>query len=138
MGSAIGWTLGTLATLAFVGFVFLLVRGGAQPYRAERALAVRLAQDGRPAGAEVLRLDRQPGGDDLFAVPMKLAVRYADATGGKRYTDLHVYIDKELLANFMPGRTVHVRYDPEDPGRVAVDRALTPTEIPAEWRRAAP
>ncbi|WP_235049606.1 hypothetical protein [Bordetella bronchiseptica] len=39
MGSTAWWMAGTLATLAAVGFVALLVRGGARPYEAERALA---------------------------------------------------------------------------------------------------
>jgi len=134
MGSAGGWIVGTAVTLAAVVFVLLLVRTGAQPYREERVLASRLAQSGLPAPAEVLTLDRQPGGADLFAVPMKLGVRYADAAGHERRTDLHVYIDNELLANFLPGKTVFLRYDPADPASIAVDRARTPTEIPAAWR----
>ncbi|AWP73649.1 DUF3592 domain-containing protein [Bordetella bronchiseptica] len=137
MGSTAWWIAGTLATLAAVGLVALLVRGGARPYETERALAAQLARTGRPAQAEVLALDRQPGGE-LYAAPMKLALRYADAMGRARQAELHVYIDSELLVNFMPGQAIHVRFDPSDAARIAVDRERSPTEIPAAWRRRHP
>ena len=133
MSNAGWWVIGTVATVAFVAFVAMIVRDAARPYEDERSLAARLARSGQPALAEVLSLDRQPGGQ-LYAVPMKLALRYADTGGREQRADLRVYIDRELLATFMPGKTIHVRYDTNHPTRLAVDRDLSPTEIPAAWR----
>ncbi|HYG45489.1 MAG TPA: DUF3592 domain-containing protein [Bordetella sp.] len=133
MGNAVWWVIGTVATVAFVAFVAMVVRETARPYEDERSLAARLAHTGQPVLAEVLALDRQPGGKP-YAAPMKLGVRYADANGREQRADLRVYIDRELLAAFMPGKTIHVRYDANHPSRLAVDRQLSPTEIPATWR----
>ncbi|MCD0502838.1 DUF3592 domain-containing protein [Bordetella petrii] len=133
MGNAVWWVIGTVATLAFIAFVAMIVRDAARPYEDERSLAKRLATTGQLATAEVLALDRQPGGEP-FAVPMKLGLRYADATGREQRADLKVYIDRELLSAFMPGKQIHVRYDVNHPSRLAVDRELSPTEISATWR----
>src|SRR5690606_21416356 len=85
-----------------------------RPYEDERSLAERLARTGQQAVAEVLNLERQPGGD-VYAVPMKLGLRYGDAHGRQQHVDLRVYIDRELLSAFMPGKIVHVRYDARHP-----------------------
>jgi len=132
--SNLGWWIGgTIATLAFIGFVAMIVRDNARPFDEERKLAAQLAQAGQPATARVLALDRQPGGRP-YAAPMKVSLCYADADGCEQQAEVRVYIDSELLANFMPGQTVHVRYDRQHPGRIAIDRQLSPTEIPAAWR----
>ncbi|GAB1577454.1 DUF3592 domain-containing protein [Bordetella petrii] len=133
MSNAGWWVIGTVAGLAFVAFVAMIVRDAARPYEDERSLAERLARTGQQALAEVLNLERQPGGD-VYAVPMKLGLRYGDAHGRQQRVDLRVYIDRELLSAFMPGKIVHVRYDARHPSRIAVDRQLSPTEIPAAWR----
>ncbi|MBO9357272.1 DUF3592 domain-containing protein [Bordetella petrii] len=127
------WVAGTIATLLFVVFVAMIVRDNARPFEQERRLAAQLAQSGQPAMARVLALQRQPGGRP-FAAPVKLDLGYADAQGHEQRAALRLYVDHELLAGFMPGQTVHVRYDRRHPERIAVDRALTPTEIPAAWR----
>lgn len=132
--SNVGWWLaGTIATVVFIGFVAMIVRENARPFEQERKLAAQLAQTGQPAAATVLALERQPGGRP-FALPVKLSLRFAGADGREQEADLRMYIDRELLAGFMPGQTVHVRYDRQHPARIAVDRQLTPTEVPAAWR----
>lgn len=127
------WMAGTAATILFIGFVAMVVRDNARQFDRERELARELSQVGQPAVATVLALDRQPGGRP-YAAPMKLTVRYADQHGHEQHAELRLYIDRELLATFMPGQAVHVRYDPQQPSRIAVDRSLTPTEIDAAWR----
>jgi len=132
--SNMGWWLGgTVATLVFIGFVAMIVRDNARPFDEERRLAVELAQAGEPVVANVLALERQTGGRP-FAAPMKLSLCYTDAGSCERHAELRAYIDPELLANFMPGKTVHLRYDRQHPARIAIDRQLSPTEIPAAWR----
>jgi len=127
------WVAGTVATVLFVGFVAMIVRDNARLFDQERALAGQLAQSGQPAVATVLALERQPGGRP-YAAPMKMRLRYADTHGREQTVELRLYIDRELLAGFMPGQAVHVRYDPQQPGSIAVDRELSPTDVPASWR----
>ena len=133
MSNMAWWAAGTIATAVFIGFVAMVVRENARLFDHERELAAELATAGQPAVAMVLALSRQPGGRP-FALPVKLSLRFADAEGREQQADLRLHIDRELLAGFMPGQTVHVRYDRRQPARVAVDRRLTPTEIPAAWR----
>ncbi|WP_459616208.1 DUF3592 domain-containing protein [Bordetella sp. 2513F-2] len=134
MSSAAWLALAAGLSVVLVAFVAMIVHFGATPYQAERSLAAQLADQGMPITGEVVALERQPGGEP-FSVPVKLTVRYTDAAGSAQQTPLSVYIDQELLQGFMPGRPVHLRQDPRQPGRLAVDRRLSPTEIPASWRR---
>jgi hypothetical protein len=133
------WTLGGIlaAALVFGGLGWLIVSRSALPYTRERKLSGELAVAGLSVEAWIISIERKAGGN-LYAEHFDMTVRYADAAGSEQQAIVQAAIDEELAANFVPGKTVHLRYDPADPARIAIDRSKTTTFIPAAWRTDVP
>lgn len=97
----------------------------------ERDRAMRLARVGARAGGVVQEWARGLGG---IAGESDLKLTIALNTDGMRWdVVLYVRVERELVASFRPGKTVHVLYDPHDPSQVAIDRDLSPVSIPSTW-----
>lgn len=116
-----------------VAFAFYIVHGPT-PYRRERELSAVLATDGVAAKGRIVRMERATGGD-AYADAITLDVVVAEAGVGERPARLQVLVDRELMVEFMPGKTVSLRYDAADPARIAIDRDASPTQIRAPWRK---
>ncbi len=108
-------------------------------YSAEARTWERLALTGVPAQAVVESLKRSENelsrggsqGQTVHAVELSLRVIGADALVEERRAVVRTLIDEGLLPQFaVPGKTVHLLRDPDDPSIVAIDRARTPLEIP--------
>jgi hypothetical protein len=116
-----------------VAFAFYIVHGPT-PYRRERELSAVLATEGVAATGRIVNMERATGGD-AYASVITLDVAVAQAGGGEHKARLQVLVDRELMVEFMPGKTVYLRYDAADPKRIAIDRNASPTQIPAPWRK---
>lgn len=97
----------------------------------ERDRAMRLARDGARTEGVVQAWARGLGG---IAGESDLKLTIALDTDGMRWdVVLCVRVERELVASFRPGKTVHVLYDLHDPSQVAIDRNLSPVSIPSAW-----
>ncbi|HMR47812.1 MAG TPA: hypothetical protein PKE40_01495 [Arachnia sp.] len=114
---------GALVLVLLMGF-----SASRRPLRQEEDLAASLAGRAATAEARVTAWERRPVGcEDHRALRLTLAI---DAEAMRWEIAVPVVVEKELVANFSPGRTVYVLYDPEDPSRVAIDRDRSPVAIP--------
>ncbi|MDX3905807.1 MAG: DUF3592 domain-containing protein [Pigmentiphaga sp.] len=123
------WLVAALVTVAVAGTViFYTVRSGAV-YNQEEARWLRLAERGVSAEATVMTLKRGRVGR-TYDMGMDMTVRYVDTAQQPQEATLRAYIAEELIANFAPGKHIHIVLDPADPAQIAVDRRRTPTVLP--------
>jgi len=92
-------------------------------YVAEEAASRRLNEIGVPSAAIVLRFnERGPVGGD--AVAATLDVRVQPHKGPPFESVIHGVFLHSGLAKYQPGKEVHVKYDPSDTSRAAIDLAM--------------
>ncbi|MFS2164770.1 DUF3592 domain-containing protein [Variovorax sp. Varisp62] len=112
----------------FLAFVIVHTVRSNKPYREEEQRYERLATQGQPASAQVLALRELAQG--TYDNDVELRVRTAALAGRPPLEQtLKTRIARELVVNFMPGRTIHVLVDPADSTAVAIDRRQSTTTI---------
>lgn len=127
------WELVLWAVLGFVALCVVVHSvQHSRRFRAEQANYERLQVQGRPASAEVLALTRVSKGDIDSDITLRLRIATAEGEVAAHEQLLDVRVAHELVAGFMPGRHVQVLVDPADPSIVAIDRRVTPTDIPMQ------
>lgn len=112
----------------FLAFVIVHTVRSNKPYREEEQRYERLATHGQPVSAQVLDLRELAQG--TYDNDVELRVRTAALAGRPPMEQtLKTRIARELVVNFMPGRTIHVLVDPADSTAVAIDRRQSTTTI---------
>ena len=102
-----------------------------RPIAEERARAARLASDGLRVEGTIAAWAKHPGGDES-SPSMRLRVSYrVDQIAHE--SDLVATIDRGLLTDFAPGKSIHLLVDPADSSQIAIDRERSPMEVPRSW-----
>lgn len=123
----------TIGTVGIVGYM----RSENRSYSAESKRWASLAASGETAEGRVTRFAlhgnnmTRAGSHGQTVCAATLDIDYTDHAGTAHAVTLQTFIEDALVPSFTgPGRRVFLRYDPQQPASVAIDRARTPLELP--------
>lgn len=123
---SVEWAKGVAVSGFILIFLYSVVSSNRSPYAQGDKIFKELSVSGKTAYGVVVSLKE---GDETrgHSIGMDIEVEYSDPE--KKNSTINIFVNRGLIANFLPGKRVWIIYDVNDPKKITINKEKNPVEI---------